>query len=215
VFLTKTKDARAAGNAGEADRAAVLLRDALALWQGEPLAGIPGEYAESQRVRLAELHMAAVEERLALDIELGGHAAAAAELRTLVSAHPLRERLSELLMLALYRSGRQAGALTVFDATRRRLARELGVDPGPALRELHRRILQADQSLAGTAGRGRGGGWPAAPSPVTALVGRDGDVEQVSGLLTEQDRRLVVLTGAGGIGKTRLALAVLERTRPH
>jgi predicted ATPase/DNA-binding SARP family transcriptional activator len=215
VFLTKTKDARAAGSAGEADRAAVLLRDALALWQGEPLAGVPGEYARSQRVRLAELRLAALEERLALDIELGSHAAAAAELRALVSAHPLRERLSELLMLALYRSGRQAGALAVFDATRRRLARELGVDPGSALREMHQRVLQADESLIAVAGRDRGGGWPAAPSPVTALVGRDDDVEQVAGLLTDQDRRLVVLTGAGGIGKTRLALAVLERSRPH
>jgi predicted ATPase/DNA-binding SARP family transcriptional activator len=213
VFLATTRDAQAARNAGEADRAAGLLREALGLWQGVPLAGIPGEYAGSQRVRLDELRMAAIEERLALDIELGRHVAAATELQTLLASHPLRERLSELLMLALYRSGRQADALAVFDATRRLLSEELGIDPGHALGEMHQRILQADESLIGMADRG--GGRPAAPSPVTALVGREHDIEQVSRLLLAQDRRLVVLTGAGGIGKTRLALAVLERSQPH
>jgi predicted ATPase/DNA-binding SARP family transcriptional activator len=219
VFLTKTRDAQAARNRGEADRAAVLLREALGLWRGVPLAGIPGEYAESQRVRLAELHMAAIEERLTLDIDLGRHAAAVAELQTLHASHPLRERLTELLMLALYRSGRQAEALAVFDATRRLLSEELGIDPGPALGGMHQRILQTDESLIvadGDSGPAAPSSVrPAAPSPVTALVGRDHDIEQVSGLLTERDRRLVVLTGAGGIGKTRLALAVLERTAPH
>jgi predicted ATPase/DNA-binding SARP family transcriptional activator len=216
AFLTKTGDARAARDAGQADRAAVLLHEALGLWQGVPLAGIPGEYAESQRTRLAELHMAAVEDRLALDIELGSHVAAVTDLRALLASHPLRERLSELLMLALYRSGRQADALAVFDATRRRLVQDLGIDPGPALGEMRQRILQADESLIGMADRGgEPAAAPAVPAPVTALVGRDHDLEQVTGLLTGQDRRLVVLTGAGGIGKTRLALAVLERSRPH
>ena len=89
VFLTKTKDARAAGSAGQADRAAVLLREALALWQGEPLAGVPGEYARSQRVRLAELNTAAVEERLALEIELGSHVAAATRLTSSSTPMPV------------------------------------------------------------------------------------------------------------------------------
>jgi predicted ATPase len=163
--------------------------------------------------------MAAIEERLTLDIDLGRHAAAAAELQILRASHPLRERLTELLMLALYRSGRQAEALAVFDATRRLLSEELGIDAGPALGEMHQRILQTDESLIVTDG-GSGPTAPSsvrpmAPAPVTALVGRDHDIEQVSGLLTAQDRRLVVLTGAGGIGKTRLALAVLERTQEH
>jgi predicted ATPase/DNA-binding SARP family transcriptional activator len=213
VFLKRTKEAQAAAGTGQAGHAAELLRDALGLWQGVPLAGIPGQYAECQRVRLAALQMAAVEERLALDIALGRHVAAAAELQSLLASHPMRERLSELLMLALYRSGRQADALAVFGNTRRVLSEELGIDPGPALQAMHQRILQTDESLIGPAGRDS---WqPAAPSPVTALVGRDHDVEQVARLLATHGRRLVVLTGAGGIGKTRLALAVLERTRPH
>jgi predicted ATPase/DNA-binding SARP family transcriptional activator len=220
LFLGTVHDARAAGHAGDAGRAAALFGDALGLWQGVPLAGIPGEYAESQRVRLSGLQMAAIEDRLALDVELGGHVAAATELQTLLAAHPMRERLAELLMLALYRSGRQADALAVYGATRRLLSEELGIDPGPALCAMHQRILQTDESLISTKEglgdmAGRDGGRPAAPSPVTALVGRDEDIEELSGLLTRQDRRLVVLTGAGGIGKTRLALAVLERSQPH
>jgi predicted ATPase/DNA-binding SARP family transcriptional activator len=213
VFLAGTRDAQAAGNAGDAARAAALLRDALGLWQGAPLAGIPGEYAGSQRVRLAELQLAAIEQRLALDVELGRHAAAATELQTLLASYPMRERLSELLMLAMYRSGRQADALAVFHATRRLLSEELGIDPGAALCAMHQRILRMDESLIGMAGCD--GGGLAAPSPVTALVGRDDDIEEVSGLLTAHDHRIVVLTGAGGIGKTRLALAVLERCKSH
>jgi predicted ATPase/DNA-binding SARP family transcriptional activator len=212
-FLTRTREAQAAARGGDAGRAAGLLRDALGLWQGVPLAGLPGDYAESQRVRLAELQLAATEERLALDVELGGHVAAATELQALIASHPLRERLSELLMLALYRSGRQADALAAFGAARRLLSEELGIDPGPALCEMHQRILQTDESLITTADDD--GGGPAAPSPVTALVGREDDIAQVCGLLTTKDRRLVVLTGAGGIGKTRLALAVLERSKPR
>ena len=213
VFLERTEEAQEAADAGQTEHAMELLQDALGLWQGGPLAGIPGRYAESQRVRLATLQMDALEERLALDIALGGHVRAAAELRSLLASHPMRERLSELLMLALYRSGRQADALAVFGNTRRLLIEALGIEPGPALQSMHQRILQMDESLIGPADRD--GRRPAAPSPVTALVGRDYDVEQVARQLAPHDRCLVVLTGTGGLGKTRPALAVMERTRPH
>jgi DNA-binding SARP family transcriptional activator len=149
TFVRLTGKARAShADPGQAVR---LLRQALALWQGEPLAGLPGRLAESQRDRLAELRMAALEERLALDIELGGHGAAAAELPELLAGDPLRERLTELLMLALYRSGRQAGALAAFGVTQRRLADDLGIDPGPGLRALHAGILRMDAGLTAAA----------------------------------------------------------------
>jgi DNA-binding SARP family transcriptional activator len=141
--------AREARQRNDTARGARLLRDALGLWRGNALAGVPGPYADSRRVTLAELHLAATEEKLTLDIALGDHAAAIAELRGLLAAHSFREGLSELLMLALYKSGRQAEALDVFDATRQRLRTGLGIDPGPSLRTLHQRVLRADGRLLG------------------------------------------------------------------
>jgi DNA-binding SARP family transcriptional activator len=141
------RDARTAWQRHDKARAATLLRGALGLWRGAALAGIPGPYAESRRVRLSELHLAAEQERLAMDIAAGEHVAAIAELRTLLAEHPFREGLSESLMLALYKAGRQADALTVYDTVRRGLRDELGVDPGPALQEMYQRILRADDRL--------------------------------------------------------------------
>jgi len=139
-----SEEARRHGHIGAA---AGFLRDALALWHGTPLAGVPGQHAEIQRIRLTELRTAAVEDVLAMEINVGKNLTAAAELRGLLAAEPLRERLSELLMLALYRSGRQAEALTVFTTTRRRLRDSLGIDPGPSLRQIHQRILRSDDRL--------------------------------------------------------------------
>jgi two-component SAPR family response regulator len=124
-----------------------LLGDALGLWRGAALAGIPGPYADSRRVPMAELYLAATEEKLAADISLGEHAAAISELRALLADHPFREGLSELLMLALYKSGRQAEALDVFESARQRLSGELGIDPGPSLQVMQQRVLQADRRL--------------------------------------------------------------------
>lgn len=149
TFDRMTKDAMTLINRGAEfkSQAAAALREALTLSQGEPLAGVPGPYASSQQVRINELQLAAAEQQLALDIELGEHVSAVAELQILLAVHPTRERLSELLMLALYRAGRQADALGVFERARRLLAGEFGVDPGPALRDMHQRILQADDTL--------------------------------------------------------------------
>jgi DNA-binding SARP family transcriptional activator len=143
--------ARTACQCQENARAGDLLSRALGLWRGAALAGVPGPYAEARRVRLAELHLVAVEEKLGMDIALGEHAVAVAELRDLLASHPFREGLSELLMLALYRAGRQAEALAVFDDIRRLLGGELGIDPGPGLRVMHQRILRADDQLMITA----------------------------------------------------------------
>lgn len=148
MFEQRLSEARAARGHHNTARRARLLRDALGMWRGAALAGIPGPYADSHRVPLAELHMAATEEKIAADILLGDLAATTAELRVLLAEHPFREKLAEMLMLALYQSGRQAEALGVFDGVRQRLSDQLGIDPGPSLRTLHQRVLRADRDLA-------------------------------------------------------------------
>ncbi|WP_281429937.1 SAV_2336 N-terminal domain-related protein [Streptomyces asiaticus] len=143
------EEARAAEAVDNLPHAIALLGRALDMWDGEPLAGVPGPYAAAQRIRLQEWRLELLEQRLSLELEVGRHAEAVPELIALTAEHPLRERLCELLMLALYRSGRQAEALAVYAHFRLLLADELGVDPGPDLAELQQRILQADERLAG------------------------------------------------------------------
>jgi DNA-binding SARP family transcriptional activator/pimeloyl-ACP methyl ester carboxylesterase/tetratricopeptide (TPR) repeat protein len=124
------------------------LREALALWRGEPLAELRYEaVGEREIARLEELRLAAVEDRVDADLALGRHHELVAELEPLVAEHPFRERLRGQLMLALYRCGRQADALHVFQSGRKALVEELGIDPGPALQQLELRILRQDASL--------------------------------------------------------------------
>jgi DNA-binding SARP family transcriptional activator len=214
LFTQQVHDAQQARRDGDPALAARLLGQALDLWRGLPLAGIGGPYADAQRARLAELRMAATEERLALAIESGGHRAAAAELRMLVGQYPLREKLAELLMLALYRSGRQADALAAFAGTRRLLRDELGLDPGPGLRELHERILRADRDL--TAVNQPAASPPPAPSPRPAasqlppgladFTGRSEALDGIAAALRASTTPVIAITGMPGIGKTTLAL---------
>jgi YVTN family beta-propeller protein len=125
------------------------LTDALALWRGPPLSQVAYEpFAQHEIARLEELHLAAVEARIDAQLALGRHTDVIPELETLVRLHPLRERLCAQLMLAQYRSGRQADALEAYRQERQRLDEQLGIEPGPALRELERKILNQDESLA-------------------------------------------------------------------
>ena len=147
-FTRLAQEGRAALMGEDAIAAEGALRDALALWRGPALADFLYEpFAQTEIARLEELRTAALEERIAADLALGRHAELVSELEALVQAQPLRERPRAQLMLALYRSGRQADALAAYRAARETLVEELGIDPGPELRELEAAILRQDDSL--------------------------------------------------------------------
>ncbi|MFF2523887.1 AfsR/SARP family transcriptional regulator [Streptomyces liangshanensis] len=215
-------DAEKSRAAGDRSQARALINKSLGLWDGEALASVPGPYAETQRARLEEWRLQLTETRLDLDLELGAHAEAVSELTALTAAHPLRERLRELLMLALYRSGRQAEALAVYADTRRLLADELGVDPRPELARLQARILQADEELA------RPVEEPAAtptvlrpaqlPATVPDFTGRASFVRELGDRLAAAEGSVMAvsaLAGIGGVGKTTLAVHLAHAARPH
>jgi predicted ATPase/DNA-binding SARP family transcriptional activator len=208
TFSDQGRNALAAGNLTAATE---LLQVALALWRGEALADCRlGEWQRAETTRLSEARLAATENLISARLALGEHLTAIGELRLLVTQHPFREPLWELLILALYRSGRQAEALAAFQRARATLIDELGIEPGQKLRRLETAILTADPSLdqpvapeETATGRRSAGRLPV---PFTRLVGRETDVATMRRLLSQ--RRLVTLTGPGGCGKTRLAVAV-------
>jgi predicted ATPase/DNA-binding SARP family transcriptional activator len=196
--------------AGDAAVASRTLHAALALCRDEPLIEFAyAEFALGERARLEELALSAVEARIEADLALGRHGEVTGELEALCQRHPLRERLWELSMLALYRAGRQADALRAFADARTALVEELGLDPGPGLKELEARVLAQDPGLdappeeclpAAAAGSPVGN----LRESLTTFVGRDDDLARLVDVT--QTRRLVTLIGPGGAGKTRLAV---------
>jgi YVTN family beta-propeller protein len=147
-FRALIEEGREALAAAEPERAAAILRTGLALWRGPPLADFSYEpFAQGVIAQLEELHLSAVEERVEADLALGRHHDLVGELTALVERNPLRERLRAQLMLALYRRGRQAEALAVYQEFRRALSEQLGLDPGPGLQQLEVSILNRDGSL--------------------------------------------------------------------
>jgi predicted ATPase/DNA-binding SARP family transcriptional activator len=196
--------ARSAGRAGDAGQAAELVARALALWRGRPLQGLPDSpWVGVEAARLEALRTDALEEQFEAALALGEHTEVVGRIRRVLAEHPFRERLWEQMMLALYRSGRQAEALEAFGQARRVLAEELGVEPGPGLQRLQAAILAHDPALASlpVAGAPRG----RLPAPVTSLVGRQQALTEAAELVG--GHRLVSLIGPPGVGKSRLALA--------
>ncbi|MFE3401375.1 AfsR/SARP family transcriptional regulator [Streptomyces anulatus] len=214
----KAERARASGDTATARHA---LNKALDLWDGEPLANVPGPYAEIQRTWLEEWRLELLESRLDMDLKQGCHAEAVSEITGLTAAHPLRERLRELLMLALYRSGRHAEALAVYADTRRLLADELGVAPRHSLVELQEGILSADPILAEQSGPvgepdGRQVRPAQLPATVTDFTGRASFVNELCTVLSSAEGRsmpVLALTGITGVGKTTLAVEGAHRAR--
>ena len=203
-------------------RAATVLHEALELWRGPVLAEFAYEpFAQSEIGRLEDLRLAAIEERIEADLALGRHARLIGEIETLIVANPHRERLRGQQMLALYRSGRQAEALDAYRRAHRVFVDELGITPSAALQRIEKAILVQDEALDAppTAQVGERDGLPTAgpPKPPTnlpaspdALIGRRRELEALETLVAD-GARLLTLTGAGGSGKTRLALQLAAR----
>jgi DNA-binding SARP family transcriptional activator/Tfp pilus assembly protein PilF len=213
---------------GDPERASADLRSGLALWRGPALAEFADEpFALSATARLGELRLQAVEAKFAADLELGRDSELIAELEKVVAEHPLRERFREQRMLALYRAGRQGEALQAFQAARKDIAEQLGLEPGSALQRLHLAILNADPALntpsaapgiqAGPhANAAPRHGVPAQlPADVPAFTGRAAHLDDLDRMLIQDSQALaaVVVSGTAGVGKTALAIHWGHRNR--
>jgi DNA-binding SARP family transcriptional activator/WD40 repeat protein len=218
-FEDLVAEGRAALAERDPERAAARLREGLALWRGPPLADVAFESAERRDAdRLDELRLAALEDRIEADLAVGRHSSLIGELEALVAEHPLREQPRAQLMLALYRSGRQADALSVYRRTRSLLREELGLEPGPALQQLERLILLHDPALdLDFRGDGRAGASSeTVVCPFKGLAffeaadadyffGREPLVADMVSRMA--DRCLVGLVGASGVGKSSILRA--------
>ena len=196
-------ETRTALRDGDTPTAADAVASALALWRGPALQGLTGaEWFSAEARRLETLHVDALEEDFEVRLALGEHRELTPALRSVLADNPFRERIWGQLMLALYRSGRQADALETFQEARGVLADELGLEPGPELRRLQEAILAHDPAIAAVpVDRRRRGNLPA---PSTSFVGRDDELREVAEFLHKQ--RLVTLIGPPGVGKSRLAV---------
>lgn len=214
---------------GQIEQAATALRTALALWRGRALDGIPSELVQRGAAVLDSARLAAIEERMRLELEMGRHQDICGDLMVLADEHPLRERLYGFLMLALYRSGRQAEALEVCRRARTTLINEVGVEPGQELQDLERAILNRDPGLDLRKAAAPARILPAQraeqqhsvsprqlPGSTADFVGREAHISDITRfLIGEPDSeaaphavRVVAISGRGGIGKSTLAVRV-------
>ncbi|MGW2396092.1 AfsR/SARP family transcriptional regulator [Kitasatospora sp. NPDC001664] len=219
-YLRLAGRARTFSEAGDGDRALRAFQDAEELWHGEPLTGLPGAWAENARTTMLHRRLSVRLGRFSLELALGRFADLVPDLSAELDQHPTHETIAEQLLVALYGSGRQSDALTLFHRMRQRLREDLGVDPGPRLTFVHERILQ--QVPVGDLLPDRGRGAPVAQPPTAAgpsnlpsrshLIGRDGDLDRLSERL-QGNLALQTLSGMAGVGKTELALHLADRLR--
>ena len=237
VFAERVRVGRRALEDGDPARASKSLAEALGLWRSAPLAEVAFEdFAQPEIRRLEELRLVALETRIDADLQCGRHSELIPEVEGLLAEQPARERFAGQLMTALYRAGRQAEALEVYQRTRTHLAEQLGLEPGPALkvlqtqvysqssellrdelglepsprvRDLERSILNQDTAVQPPP-RAAPAPLVSLPVPATAFVGPRHELAELAELLNSGGTRLLTLTGAGGSGKTRLALRVAE-----
>lgn len=236
-FARLVASAQQDAEAGRLSQAAMTLRAALSLWRGPALDGLASELVRHGATVLDERRLTALEERFRLDLMLGRHEEVSADLPALISEHPLRERLYGLLMLALYRSGRQAEALEAFQLARATLVAEIGIEPGPELSELEHAILNRSPALeltqpARTAGDEAAADQPSAGFPVTPrqlpatigdFTGRGCHLERIRQLVgVERDAGaggyalpIVAISGRGGVGKSTLAIRAAHELSRH
>mgnify|MGYP001374707123 CR=1 FL=1 len=226
-FEAMTGEARQALRAGHGGQAADRLREALALWRGKPLADVPCEHLLVRHgPRLEEMRLQALEARIEADLECGRPADVIAELRALVAAEPLRERLHALLMVALYRDGRQSDALAAFREARRVLVDEVGVEPGAELQRLHQQVLDGDPALNGSPATPAEHPVPVVPRQLPAamahFVGREAELARLDELqagpggsspgrpgttgTTGDAVVIAAIGGTAGVGKSALAV---------
>lgn len=219
AFEQDVHTAGSARAAQEPERAAELLRSALARCAGRPLSGVPGPYAAAVRDRLVERRLQVLRDRLDVDLQLGRHGQLVGELTELCGEYPLREEFRALLMLALYRSARPSEALAVYADAAKTLATEFGVDPGPDLATLHQRILRLDKTLHVPVRPVQAavpvGVRPAQlPADTVDFTGRDVAVAELIDALDSSAAVVVsAVAGIGGVGKTSLAVHVAHRAR--
>ena len=212
--------ARVERSKGDLRAASHAIHAALGLWRGFAFEGLSSPLLDAERERLSEARTTATEDRIELELALGTDVDLIPELRTLVAKHPLRDRLRGLLMLALYRGGRQADALAVYHDTRQYLLDELGIDPGGELQDLYRQILMGDPSLSGPDGvradvagptSGQWRNTPAElPHGLPHFSGRTVELAELDALVatehSAQQMMIVAIAGTAGVGKTALAV---------
>jgi DNA-binding SARP family transcriptional activator len=230
VFARRHGEARRSRAEGNTAATLRLYEQALALWHGEAYSAVPGPFAAMERSRLQDLRLTALEEWAADMMAAGRHAEMITELTGAVSEEPLREKLRWLLILALYRSGRQAQALRTYEETRQLLSSELGIEPGADLRTLYQQILAGGPELRspGTAPvpvllAGRDQVFRSAPKPIQlpplarGFVGRTKELAQLEELLDEESARhgattpVAVVDGPAGVGKSAFVLELAHR----